>query len=379
MQKYSKLSLIYFIKIVSIIVLYIATVIFLHDPLQIWHSPFFRQQITYSNNIRESAKAMIRNEDFDSVIIGNSHFENTSCKIAENLFGGKFINLSISGSTLYEKNLILTYLLKRKNIKQVIDLLDENYLNLSIEPHQYKTKQYSFLYNNNPFDDYKIYLNNKYFFATLFFSNHPKYIGFTRNIDKPYAWENNWFHNQRFGGFEKWLKHKNNEQIKDYFKKILDTPLEINKQNISEEYKKQLHKYLDEYLIENIKKYPNIEFDIVISPISNIELARRIRDKENQYAKYCEALKYLTSKKDSYSNLKLYAFNNDLNLSKIENYKDGTHYKTWVNHYILKSIKINKYELNSKNIDKYLKDVYNIAKQFNYEYYYNQIKNIDEE
>ena len=41
---------------------------YLHDPLQVWHAPFFRKNITYSSNIRKSAKAMIRNEDFDSIV-----------------------------------------------------------------------------------------------------------------------------------------------------------------------------------------------------------------------------------------------------------------------------------------------------------------------
>ena len=376
MQKYSKISLIYFVSIVLITIIYATIAIYLHDPLQIWHKPFFRKQITYSNTIRESARAMINNEQFDSIIIGNSHTENTSCKVAEKLFGGKFINLSISGSTLYEKNLILSYLLKRKKVKKVVYLVDENYATLSLEPLLFDTKQYSFIYNDNPFDDFKIYLNNKYLFRTLIFSQSKKCIGNIKNMDKPYAWETVSSHIKRFGGFDNWVKNKKNGQIKGYFNTILKTPLEYNNQHLSEEYKKDLHDYLDKYLFTNIAQAPETDFYIIISPVSDIELARRIRSYDPIFAKQCELLGYLVIKKNEYKNFKIYAFNDKPNLSSLEDYKDGTHYRPWINHYILEAIKNNENEINSENVQEYIDKVYNLAKQFDYEYYYNQIKKV---
>ena len=112
MEKYSKKVLIIYLIIFGLLSIYAAAAIYIHDPLQVWHKPFFRKDFnTYSYTIRESAKAMIRDYDFDSVIIGNSFFENASARKTSEILnnGGKFFNFAMSGGTAYEKNLILNY------------------------------------------------------------------------------------------------------------------------------------------------------------------------------------------------------------------------------------------------------------------------------
>ena len=177
MEKHSKLSLQIFLSITLIAITYALVAMFLHDPLQIWHKPFFRSKLTYSYTMRESARAFIRDYKFDSVIMGNSLFENISAQKAKEILGGKFFNLSISGGTMYEKHLILNYLLKRRKIKTVIINPNADCTNLEITPRLFDLNQYNFLYNNNPFDDFKIYLNDKLFLGTLCFSNNKNYIG----------------------------------------------------------------------------------------------------------------------------------------------------------------------------------------------------------
>ena len=103
-------------------------------------------------------------------------------------------------------------------------------------------------------------------------------------------------------------------------------------------------------------------------------MARRIRSYDPIFAKQCELLGYLVIKKNEYKNFKIYAFNDNPNLSRLEDYKDETHYRPWINHYILEAIKNNENEINSENVQEYIDKVYNLAKQFNFEYYYNQIK-----
>lgn len=374
MQKNSKLSFILFVIICFILILYSIFAIYLHDPLQIWHKPFFRHEITYSKEIRESAKAMIRNEQFDSIIIGDSRSENISCKSAEKIFGGKFINLSISGSTLYEKNLILTYILKRKKIKKVIFILDDFSVDLLVEPRMYNTKQYSFLYNDNLYDDYKIYLYDKYFYKTILLNNSKECIGEVLNMDRPFAWDEIPDFIDRFGGFENWIKCKDNEQIIDYFKLILSTPQSINTNPLTNHYKERLAVFFNSYFFSNVSKERNTQFYLIISPVNELELARRIRAKNQFLAKQNEILTYLVNIGLQYENLKIFAFNNDPNLINIKDYKDGTHYTTSISLYILESLNSNKYVINFSNLKKYIDDVNNIAVNFDYEYYYNQIK-----
>ena len=114
----------------------------------------------------------------------------------------------------------------------------------------------------------------------------------------------------------------------------------------------------------------------MVSPVSEIELARRIRDKKQSSMKHFEMIKYLVSQQEKYKNFRIYAFNDDSSFSRIEDYKDGSHYRTEINYRILNSIKERRHEINALNIDSYLNADYKKALSVNFEYYYNLIKNL---
>lgn len=377
MEKYSKISLIIFPIIIVVILLYSIIALYIHDPLQIWHKPFFRKNFqTYSYNIRESAKALIRDYDFDSVIIGNSHSENTSSKKAsEILANGKYFNLSISGSTMYEKKLFLDYLFNQKTIKHVVYILDSNYMSQKTGNKSFPVENYNFLYNNNPFDDYKIYLNDKYLFCSFVYSNKENCIGKNIDIDRPYAWDKEEKYIKRFNGFENWIKNKEHSQIKDLFKDVLKTPKNINTKTLDIEYFIKSHEYINDYLYEVIKNNPTVKFYLVIPPVSDLMLALELRDKQQSFAKSIDFIKYLVEQNKQYKNVELYAFDDIDNISDIKLYKDRTHFKTEINYFILESIAKKEHLLTADNADDYIKKVTQKAKNVDFDYYYDKIKN----
>lgn len=372
MEKYSKLSLKIFIITIVMFMFYVPSVIYLRDPLQVWHKNFKGPE-TYSH-IRHSAKALIRNYDFDSVIIGNSHSENTSAKMAENLLGGKFFNLSISGSTMKEKQIILNYLFKQKRIKKVVYIVDIHYQELKKEAKAFSLDNYDFLYNENPFDDYRVYLNNKYIYCTLGLAKISSCTKTIANMDKPYAWENNQRHMARFGGFNKWIENKKDGQIKEAFEIIMNTSLEIASQDVNAQYKIDLKKYVNEGLISLIESNPDIEFYLVIPPVSNIELAISIRN--GTFNKQKVLLDYLVMQSQNYSNLKIYAFDDENSIGKVENYKDLFHFNPQINSYILASIKNGKHQVDYNNINKYIKATYVKALSVDLQYYQNLVREV---
>lgn len=370
MQKYSKLSLIIFLIASGCMLVYILLSFYIFDPLQVWHKSFFNKN-TYSYNIRESAKAFIRDNEFDSVILGNSYSENTSAKKASDILGGNFINLSMSGSTLSEKNILLKYLLNKKDIKQVVFVLDFHYYKLK----RGYTGDFDYLYDDDPLNDIKIYLNNRYFLcATGLAKNSVCKIRNNLNIDCPYRWEDEEFHYKRFGGFENWLKNKNNRQIKTDFDNLLDTPKEINQKTLEEKYILDLKKYMNQYLLDIINDYPNIKFHIIISPVSDLRLAQSIRDEDLSFKKTALLIDILTDFQAKHSNIEIYAFDNLPDMGKIENYKDLTHYKSQINYLILNSIARKENQITIKNKEQYIRQVFNKAKSVDWQYYIDEIK-----
>ena len=176
--------------------------------------------------------------------------------------------------------------------------------------------------------------------------------------------------------FENWLKNKDNQQIIDYFNLILNTPLTINMNELSSYNKERLISYIDKYFLSNISMSKETQFYLIMSPVNQLELARRIRAKNQFFIKEKELFKYLVNISTKYKNLKIYAFNNDPNLIQIEDYKDGIHCKYEITLHILDSINSDKYELNSNNLSKYIDDVHNISLNFDYEKYYYQIRTV---
>ena len=382
MQKYNKTCFISFFLIIIFFILILGAMFYIKDPLQVWHKSFFGEP-TYSYTIRESARAIIRDYDFNSVIIGNSLSENTSAaKASEILSGGgnfdrvKFFNLSISGSTTCEKKIILDYLLKNKDIKQVIYFLDENYRSQSIENKKYPIKSYDVIYNNNPYDDFKIYMNDKYFKCIIEFSNSEDCIGKKRNMDKPYAWDDKEKYLKRFGGFENWIKNRDDDQIKDVFKEIKSTPKAINYEELPSDYISKSHDYINRYLYSVIKKNKNTKFYIIIPPVSDIELSMYLRSEKQRFKKYSDMLKYLVKTNKDHKNVELYAFDDIENIGNIKLYKDRIHFNTDINYFILNSIAKKEHLLTEDNINEYLKKVEEKAKKVDFDYYYDSVKQL---
>jgi hypothetical protein len=93
------------------------------DPLQVLrkatlYPPLFSRQQRFQN------PGLAKNYTYDTVIIGNSLTENIYPSKVRKIFGHQAIKLSMSGSTLYEQNLILRLALSTKKVKTVIWGLD---------------------------------------------------------------------------------------------------------------------------------------------------------------------------------------------------------------------------------------------------------------
>lgn len=100
---------------------------FFFDPLHIFTTATDKENALYSKDSRVQNAGYIRNFNFDSVIIGNSHMENLSHRKTAQYLPGIWFNLSMSGSTENERKLVLDKVLRSKKIKQVLLLLNGGY------------------------------------------------------------------------------------------------------------------------------------------------------------------------------------------------------------------------------------------------------------
>ena len=152
-KKFIFISLLYPLPFVVILL----GLLYIYDPFQIFHKPYFREA-TFFTDMRKQALGIIKHYKFDSYIIGTSMLENTDSKEATSKLNSddKWINISLSGSTFNERAIVLDYIFQNQNPKHIIYSLDGYHI---VNSNNKSNLDWDFLYNNNLYDDIKIYMN----------------------------------------------------------------------------------------------------------------------------------------------------------------------------------------------------------------------------
>lgn len=337
-----------------------ALIAFYFDPLHIFTTPKDKENALYSMDSRVQNAGYIRNFDFDSVIIGNSHMENLSHRKTAQYLPGNWFNLSMSGSTENERKLVLDKVLSSKKIKQVLLLLNGGFRTNS-------TEGYEVLYDKNPFNDISIYLNDMY--SKCFFNYMINTVFRTKfdddcfgkklNIDEHNAWIYNTFHSSRIGGIEKWALHYQNEQLFGTYealnKSYSNYPRKLK--SISEDTRKKIENNINNNVLSLVKSHPETQFYCYVHPIFRLAFALDLRDKNSDAQAteiYIEYLRQVVKIASTYKNFKLYGFDNLEFTSNVKNYKDISHFTPELNYILLNYIKEDRYILNTSNIDEYI-------------------------
>lgn len=345
--------------------------LFIYDPMQVFHKSYFQKELHLHWNMRQQAAGIIKNFKFDSIVLGTSMLENTSANEASKKIGGKFVNVSLSGSNFSERSYPLRYALKNKELKTVIYSLDSVYIGQNIERKDFPLSTFDYLYDRNLFNDLNVYLNKKFLKCALKLSNKNKCIGRISSLDRPNAWYQSKGHSVRFGGLDKWFKAKNNNQIKGAFSSIVNTSEKIRKGEVIAigkdiaERKQKAEKYLDEFVLSYVEKYPETKFILVFPPYSRMRFAQWAQQNLPTWEIHKHIVKYLALKSSDFANLEIYGYEDQDFLDDIANYKDLGHYHYSINSKMLDNFQKQQHLLTSKNIESYLEEAEKRAKNYN--------------
>lgn len=369
MKQYKHVLYKYFVVVLSIpTVLFF--LLYLYDPLQIFHKPFLREK-SFHSNMREQAAGVINNYDFDSILLGTSMLANLSAEKTSKLFNQKFINISMSGSDFYERSLVLNYALKKKKIKTVLYSLDAfSYLEQRKGHKSFSTEEFDFLYDDNKLNDIKAYLNSKYINCLLTFSNNSKCIGGAKDLNYPNEWFSNKKKQERFGGIDNWFKKQTTKDEIKILKQIIYKAEEISNGkslpliNIKNKNKKAI-KYVDNYILSIIKKHPGTKFILFFPPYSRFEFALWAQYDKSKFEVYKNIVLYLSNQSTKLQNLKVFAFGNEEFMDNISNYKDTLHYHKSKNLLMLSHFNKNINLITSKNNQKYIKTIDKKSNEYN--------------
>lgn len=333
------------------------------DPYRIFHKPWFRDNY-YTGEMRILASGLINTESFDSIILGTSMAENFSPAEASSVFGTKFVNISLSGSSLAERSLVLNYALEKRKLSDVVYSLDlfafeaDSTVNSPIAP-------YVYLYDSNPWNDVLIYASNLKTFRFAFCKNllisSDKLCSNTRDLENIVEWHSDQEHSKRFGGLNKWLEAKNNPQIQDSLKTISTNINTITSGNVKAidlvkvaDSKLKHQQVFRANLLNTIAKYPETKFYLFFPPYSRLNYAITKQSDPQRFENYLEILRFVVSDCAQYSNVTVFGFETEPFIDDIANYKDTSHYHQQFNSKMLYWMKQGKHELTQQNIGQYI-------------------------
>ena len=323
--------------------------LWLYDPFMFFHKPYFREQ-TYMTDLRASARGIIDYAEFDSVILGSSVLANTSSKEANQKLGGKWVNLTLWGSILKDRAILLEYLFKHKKIKSIIYSLDAYALISDHKPYvDMNPLRYS---NDSLFAKWRDYLDTNFIKCAIRWSNKKECVG-QKELESIASIL--WFLDN-VGGITKWNPNILTDILESY-----NSPndfLANTRQNM------QRYNEAEKYLFKIIEKNPQIDFHFLIptqprlfysvASIKKMKAYYKGRTPNEYLADWKEMLKWLVDKSAQYQNMQIYGFDDTDYPDNIANFGDLEHPNIDMNSMQLDAIANGTHILTPQNIDTYL-------------------------
>lgn len=327
----------------------IVGLLYIYDPLQLYHKPYFREN-AFTDDTRVQNKGIITHYDFTHYILGSCMLQNILASEMEQNLDGAWVNISMAGSSFDTRAVILRYLLEHKQPKHIVYSLDDFSL---ISPSPSKTDSFDYLYDENPYNDIKIYMNNKFLLCAFSFSSAKICTGVKDlNMLLPWALVDESGVTDLFGGFENWIAHENDrvQSMMESLRSFDHTPF-TKLDNTSSTDTRATRIYLQTYLLSFIKEHPNTHFSLIIPPYSRLHWRIHGSDK---LAKWQESITYLTQEIAELPNASMYGFD-DLNYTtQIANYMDPEHYNIDMNRIFIQALRERTHIIDKANVSSYL-------------------------
>jgi hypothetical protein len=348
---------------------------FIFDPWQLFHQPWFRSQVFISNSRFQNA-GLINSYDFDSVILGNSMAENFSAHEASQALGGTFINLSMAGSLFSERQIVLEHLFRRKKIRQLIISLDHT---PNIRPGQYNQDlspdKYAFLYNWNPLDDFRLYFDVKLFRCWNFMEKNSCWqeipgAARVKSQEELYKWFP--YYVNAFGGAAAWCGwSRQSPPFKIFLQEIIRVAAEIQqekKDRWTDEFIAECRHNsvtsFEQHILPLIKAHPETKFFLFFPPYSRLWYAMQEQYYVGYYQSYVFFIEDMVKTVETFSNVKLFGFDNQSFTADIANYKDQSHYHKKINSKILYLMADKTGLLREANLEAYLQAIKELSDSY---------------
>ena len=321
------------------------------DPLFQYHKPWFGLKPIVFNDGYYFSSGIVKNFDYDNLIIGSSMSQNFRISWFEKNFKGITAKANISGIRPRNVFELFDICLNKPTTKNIFLNFDIAFI---AEPNKYRYENFpGYLYDNNYFNDVNYLLNKDVDFKyseNLLSKNRRKQW---TDFDNLFVWDRD--NDVRYGK-------------KIVYKHYIDADSNVHMNS--------------NYYIENVNtlcKYinnnPSVNFYLFLSPYSMAFWSRQI--KYHNFINWKNFLNYSFSKLTKYDNCKVFLLSDQYSLdfiSNLDNYRDTEHYNAKMNKYIAKCFGNNKNLLTKDNYKVKLDEFFSYIEKYDYDSMFSDIK-----
>lgn len=288
--------------ILSLLVIFI-------DPFQIYHlAERYMPPIDNTTQVYSNA-GIVRNYEYDSIVVGTSVTENFRPSQLNQVLGGRFIKLCSSAGTAYNHALLMDLSFRTHEVKRVVYGLDVYSFISGLE--DTGTEMPMYLYDVNPFNDVQYWLNRSVLGSFL-----PRCLrawGQTQDdslLDSMYAWHDQYTFGPEALYFASFTAPESRRSADTYLAAAQDN--------------------LNTHLIPFITSHPETQFDIFFPPYSAAEWASM--ESKGTFDCILPLRRLCYDALKDYPNVRIYDFSvKEEWVTDISNYKDPLHYGQEIN------------------------------------------------
>lgn len=350
MKTKSKLHIILYFSIVVSVLVIIARKVVMVDPFFHYHKPYIETYFYNIDNERSQNDGIIKNFDYDAIIIGTSMTKNFMTSEMDSLFGVNSIKVPFSGGSYKEVNDNLANALAcHPDLKIVVRGLDMSQF-FDYSDKMVDSEFPTYLYDNNIFNDVRYIFNRDVVFGRVYpMTQNNDVEGFVPGITT-------------FDNYRAWFyKFGVNAVCPDG----IIVREQGNPVHISKEEKEIIQDNIYQNVISLAEQYPETTFYYFFPPYSIIWWKGQVES--GMIYRQIEAEEYIIEQILECPNIKLYSFNNRTDITTdLNNYQDLLHYGKWINSLILKWMYNNQYILTKENYEDYLSQVLSFYTSYDY-------------
>lgn len=307
-KNFYKITFLYLFSLV-----FIAGIVFIIDPYVRYRKPFYSKTVGATGN-PALYPGILRNYEYDSLILGTSMAQNFRVKEANEIFNANFINVAQSGAST-EDTLRIFNSSNKNNVKNVIMSLDISSFNTAGT----NTLKYDYMFNEVSIADYKYLLNMDTFIQILRIATKPN--------KNPYE-----------------LGYWANDGYKFSKEEVMKTIPKISKEKKFEI--ENMKKRYNETIKLMIEENPQIQFYFFFPPYSILMYKTLGVDFED----FIDFKKYVVNELLVFQNVAVYDFQSEKKIThNLDLYKDYTHYSADINTFMLNQFLNTDFKLNDDN------------------------------